>query len=118
MSEKFAGVDEYIDSFPADVQKILHAVRQAIHAGMPATEEKIRYGMPAVMLAGRYGLHFAGWKRHIGLYPVPRFDGDLEAAIAPYRDKKDTVSFKYAEPIPFELITRVAAEIARRGPGL
>lgn len=107
-------VDEYIASFPPEVQPVLQRVREAIHASVPDAEEKIRYGIAAVMLGGRYAIHFAGWKHHVGLYPVPRFDGDLEAEVARYRAKTDSVNFPYAEPIPYDLISRMSAEIVRQ----
>ena len=74
---------------------------------MPEPTEKIRYGMPAVMLGGRYALHYAGWKKHIGLYPVPTLPEPLEAEIAPYRAEKDSVVFPHTKPVPYELIGRV-----------
>ena len=107
-------VDDYVASFPPDVRAVLERVRAAIHAGVPDGAEKVRYGMAAVMLGGRYAIHFAGWKHHVGLYPVPGFDGGLEAEVAPYRSKKDSVNFPYAKPVPYDLITRMAAEIVRR----
>ena len=107
-------VDDYIATFPLDVQPVLQAVRDAIHASVPDGEEKIRYGIAAVMLGGRYAIHFAGWKHHIGLYPVPRFDGELEVEVARYRAKKDSMNFPYARPVPYDLISRMCAEIVRR----
>lgn len=71
----------------------------------------MRYGIAAVMLGGRYALHFAGWRKHIGLYPVPRLSEPLESEIAPFRAEKDTVSFPHSSEIPYDLIGRVAAEI-------
>jgi uncharacterized protein YdhG (YjbR/CyaY superfamily) len=109
-----SNVDEYIASFPADVQPVLQAVREAIRASVPDGEERIRYGIAAVMLGGRYAIHFAGWKHHVGLYPVPEFDGELEAEVAPYRAAKDSVNFPYSRPVPYELISRMSAEIVRR----
>jgi uncharacterized protein YdhG (YjbR/CyaY superfamily) len=114
MTVAFETVDEYIASFPPEVQPVLEAVREAIHASAPGAEEKIRYGIAAVMLGGRYAIHFAGWKHHVGLYPVPAFDGDLEAEVAPYRAKKDSVNFPYSRPVPYDLISRMSAEIVRR----
>ncbi|TYL53768.1 iron chaperone [Agromyces mariniharenae] len=107
-------VDEYLATFPDDVRDVLEQVRAAIHAGVPDGEEKVRYGIAAVMLGGRYAIHFAGWKHHVGLYPVPRFDGALEDEIAPFRAKTDSVNFSYAKPVPYELITRVSAQIVRQ----
>jgi len=118
MTEKFTSVDEYIDSFPAEQQQILREIRRTLLEAVPGGEEKFRYDMPAVMLGGRYGLHYAAWKKFIGLYPIARLDDGehdpLEAEIAPYRAAKDSVNFSYSQPIPYELIGRVAAALAQR----
>ncbi|MCS5734111.1 iron chaperone [Herbiconiux daphne] len=105
-------VDAYLAGFPAEQRDVLQRVRDAIHRGVPGATEKIRYAMPAVMLGGRYAIHFAGWKKHIGLYPVPVFDDGLEAEIAPYRSEKDSVTFSWKEPVPYDLIERVSRAIA------
>ena len=81
-------------------------------------EEKMRYGIAAVMLGGRYALHFAGWKKHIGLYPVPTLDEPLESEIAPYRAEKDSVRFPHSKPIPYELIRSVTRAIVARRPAV
>ncbi len=67
-------VDEYIAGFPPEVAERLQRIRETILAEVPLPEEKVRYGIAAVMLGGRYALHYAGWKKHIGLYPVPTLD--------------------------------------------
>lgn len=105
-------VDEYIAGFPSDVQVILTQVRAAMRSSLPEAEERIRYGMAAFMLGGRYGLHFAGWKDHVGLYPVPALPAELEGEVAPHRTTKDTVRFRYRDPIPYDLIARIAAAAA------
>ncbi|MFU8946477.1 iron chaperone [Mycetocola zhadangensis] len=105
-------VDEYLEGFAADRRATLEGVREAIHRGVPNGDERIRYGMPAIILGGRYALHFAGWKKHIGLYPVPRFDEPLENEVAPHRSEKDSVTFPWSDPLPLDLIERIAAEIA------
>ena len=101
----------------------LQQVRTAISAQVPARdahgpEERMRYGIAAVMLGGRYALHFAGWKHHIGLYPVPTLPDELEAEVAPLRQAKDTVILKHALPLPVELVGRIAAaSVAQRAGG-
>jgi uncharacterized protein YdhG (YjbR/CyaY superfamily) len=112
MTSTPATIDDYIATFPDDVRPLLHGVRGAIRAALPGAEERIRYGMPAVMLNERYAIHFAGWKKHIGLYPVSVLPDDLEGEVARYRTHKDTVRFLYAEPVPYDLIERVSAELA------
>ena len=118
-----ATVDEYIEGFPPEVAERLRRIREvivvAVAAGSDAEpEQRIRYGIAAVMLGGRYALHFAGWKKHIGLYPVPPLPSALEAEIAPYRAEKDSAVFPHAQPVPYELIGRVTeAIVARRRDG-
>jgi len=107
-------IDEYIEGFPPDVADRLARIRETILAEVPEPTEKIRYGMPAVMLGGRYAMHYAGWKKHIGLYPVPTLPEPLEAEIAPYRSEKDSVVFPHNRPVPYDLVGRIAAAIAER----
>jgi uncharacterized protein YdhG (YjbR/CyaY superfamily) len=114
-------VDEYIAGFPPEVAERLQCIRTiivtAVTASGGAPEEKIRYGIAAVMLGGRYALHYAGWKKHIGLYPVPALAEPLESEFAPYRAEKDSAVFPHSQPVPYELIARVAeAIVAMRGP--
>jgi len=111
-------IDDYIATFPEDVQVVLERIREQITNVVPNAQERIRYGMPAIMLGNRYAIHFAGWKKHAGLYPVARLDSPLEEEIAPYRSAKDSVTFPYNKPIPYELIGRVAAALQdmRSGP--
>lgn len=112
-----ATVDEYLAALPDEARAVLAEVRAAVLRGMPGATETIRYGMPAAMLAGRYGLHFAAWKRHAALYPVPVFDGDdggLEAEVAPLRSGKDAVHLRYGRPVPADLVERIAAAVAAR----
>ncbi|MFC9918647.1 iron chaperone [Agromyces binzhouensis] len=105
-------VDEYIASFPDEVAGRLRLVRAAIIAEVPPpAEEKMRYGIAAVMLGGRYALHFAGWKRHIGLYPVPTLPEPIESEVAPMRTGKDSVNIRHGDDLPVELIGRITAAI-------
>ena len=48
----------------------------------------------------------------VSVYPVPRGDQDFEQAIAPYRSSKGTLRFALSEPIPYELIHRLATLLA------
>ena len=109
MATTFETVDEYIASFPADRQAILQDVRGAMRRGAPGTEERISYGIPTFALDGRYLIYFAGWKQHVSVYPIPESDDALERAIAPYRAGKGTLRFPLDQPIPYDLIERLAA---------
>ena len=107
-------VDAYIASFPPEVADRLTRVRAILTDRLDGGEESIRYGMAAVMLGPRHGLHLGGWKKHIGLYPVPVFDEPLESAVAPYRSSKDTVGFRHDRELPYELVGRICDAIVEQ----
>ena len=112
MSEPFVTVDDYIGSFPPATQAILEEVRSAIKAAVPESGETIRYQMPCATLGDRYLIHYAGWAKHVGLYPVPVAGPDLEPLIAPLRSSKDTVKLMYDQPVPRELVARIVQLVA------
>jgi uncharacterized protein YdhG (YjbR/CyaY superfamily) len=105
---KPATVDEYIGTFPADVQPILERVRQAILRAVPTARETISYQIPTFTLDGARLLYFAGWKHHISLYPAPRGDESFEHQLGPYRSAKSTVRFPLSRPVPYDLIEQIA----------
>jgi uncharacterized protein YdhG (YjbR/CyaY superfamily) len=116
VAEKFATVDDYIRSFPEDVQATLEEVRQTIRAVVPTADETISYDIPTFRLDGKYLIYFAGWKQYLSVYPVPSGDKAFERDIAPYRSGKGTLRFPFTKPIPFDLIQRlVALQVKQRG---
>ena len=97
-------VEEYIESFPKQVQKILKQVRATIKKAAPKAEEKISYGMPYYSLNGRLA-YFAGYKRHIGFYPMPGAIAAFKKEITKYKWAKGSVQFPLDKPLPVSLIT-------------
>ena len=112
MARHFESVDEYIASFPAEVQEMLQEIRRRCHAAVPGSGETISYGIPTITLGGKYVVYFAGWAHHISIYPVPG-DESLSAELAPYRSAKGTLKFPLQKPVPYELIGKVAAALAQ-----
>ena len=51
-TEQFASVDDYISTFPLDVQTALQAVRKTINAAAPGAKESISYQIPAFSIGG------------------------------------------------------------------
>jgi uncharacterized protein YdhG (YjbR/CyaY superfamily) len=118
MNAKPSTAEEYVATFPSDVQDALRLLRETIYGVIPEATETIRYSMPAVMLNGSYVVHYAAWKHHIGLYPIPPMPGELETEVAPYRSTKDTMRLPHGTPIPTHLVGRVLAElVAQRNQG-
>ncbi len=97
-------IDQYIASFPSGVGIVLERIRRTIKHAAPAAEEKISYKIPAFFLNGNL-VHFAAFKKHIGLYPAPRNGTKkFQKALSAYLGAKHSVRFPLDEPIPFELI--------------
>ncbi len=104
----FTSIDEYIATFPKDIQEILGELRATIKTAAPGAQEKISYQMPTFTLHGNL-VYFAAHKNHIGFYPGT-FVSVLQAfnhEISSYVDGKGTLKFPLDKPLPFELISRI-----------
>lgn len=109
IDKKNTTVEAYIKSFPDNVQKILLHVRQVLHEAVPHADEQISYGIPALRVEARSVVYFSGWKDHIAIYPRPQHTSkELETKLAPHVTGKGTLRFDIEEPIPYELIKKVA----------
>ena len=100
-------IDDYVATFPNEVQETLGMVRAAIRKPAPKAEEPISYQIPAFKLNGRYLIYVAAFKKHIGLYPLPKGDAAFKTEITPYRSGKASVRLPLDEPIPFGLIRKM-----------
>ncbi|MGY2055448.1 iron chaperone [Nocardia gipuzkoensis] len=114
MAEQPENIDAYLAGFPDDVREILSGIRAAIRRALPDATEAISYDIPTFKLHGRNVVHFAGWKQHVSLYPIPDDDPALERELEPYRAGKGTLRFRLGEPVPYELIARIATALAER----
>ncbi len=99
-------IDEYIATFPVEVQQHLKQIREVIKKTAPQAEEKIGYGMPTFTLNGNL-IHFAAYKNHIGLYPAPQALEEFKEALSGYKGSKGAVQFPLDQPIPLPLIERI-----------
>jgi uncharacterized protein YdhG (YjbR/CyaY superfamily) len=66
----YNNIDEYIATFPGEIQAILQKVRMTIREAAPQAQETINYQMPTFKLDGNL-VHFAAYPKHIGFYPAP-----------------------------------------------
>jgi uncharacterized protein YdhG (YjbR/CyaY superfamily) len=103
---RFNSIDEYIATFPEEIQTILQEIRETIKAAAPDAEEKISYQMPTFALKGNL-VHFAAFKNHIGFYPTPSGIEAFKEEIARYQGAKGSIRFPLDEPMPLDLITRI-----------
>lgn len=108
MAAKPSSIDEYIASFPEDVQKILQQIRAVIRDAVPEAVETISYDMPTFNLNGTYLIYFAAWKKHVALYPVSGQVAEaLSTELSGYKGTKGSVHFPLNKPMPLDLIRRI-----------
>lgn len=111
-------VSEYIARFPGPTRAVLQKVRKAIKAAAPDAEERISWTMPAYKLNG-YVVFFAGYKNHVGFYPVTSGIRAFKEELKPYKTGKGSIQFPLDQPIPYGLIGKItrfrAAENRKAG---
>lgn len=104
--KKFSSVDEYILASPPEVRSILEKIRTEIKHRVPSAKETIAYNMPAFRDLKVF-IYFAGFKKHIGVYPPVR-DTRLRRKLKSFANEKGNVAFQLDQEIPIELIGDMA----------
>ena len=106
-AKKLGSIDEYIGTFPKEVQIRLEKMRQTIRKAAPQAVEAISYQMPTFKLDGTNLVHFAGYQRHIGFYPVPSGVAAFKKELSPYVQGKGSIQFPLDRPLPYELVKKI-----------
>lgn len=102
----FKNIDEYIASFPKNIQVILQEIRQAIHEAAPEAEETISYQMPAFKQNGTL-VYFAAFKNHIGFFPTASGVDAFKDKLGGYKTSKGTIQFPLDKPTPLDLVREI-----------
>jgi uncharacterized protein YdhG (YjbR/CyaY superfamily) len=105
----FKTVDDYIQTFPKDVQAILEQIRQTIQKAVPEAEEVISYQLPAYKYHG-WIFYFSAHKKHFSLSCPPPCAA-FEAFKEELKNNKKSVSavqFPLDAPVPVKLIHNMA----------
>lgn len=105
---KFKTVDEYIESFPKDVQTVLQTIRRTIKEVLPDSEEVISYNIPAFIVSWERVIYFSGWKKHSSLYPFTEaMEKEFPETKAFNTSGKGTIQFPLDKPLPIDLIRKI-----------
>ncbi len=107
MRDQFAIIDEYIASFPPDVQQKLSKMRAVIHRAVPDAEEAIRYGIPTFRQNGSNLVHFAAFKDHLSFFPTASGVEAFRKELSSYKLSKGTIQFPLDKPVPYDLVERI-----------
>jgi uncharacterized protein YdhG (YjbR/CyaY superfamily) len=102
----YSTIDEYIATFPGDIQQKLEAVRATIKNEAPEAQEKISYQMPTFYLYGNL-VHFAAFKNHIGFFPIPSGIEAFKDELSQFETSKGGIRFPLSQPLPLKLISKI-----------
>ncbi len=100
-------IDEYIAAQDETVQPRLSEVREILHAAIPDAEERISWSMPTYW-KGRNIIHFAAFKKHLGLYPGGEATTVFANELKNIDVSKGTIRLQWNKELPTELIQRIA----------
>lgn len=106
MSVSSDRISNYIASFSPQVQQILQQLRGTIQEAAPQAQEVFSYSMPAFKI-NKILVHFAAYKRHIGLYPSPSAIEYFKEELKDYKTSKGAIQFPIHNPLPLSLITKI-----------
>jgi uncharacterized protein YdhG (YjbR/CyaY superfamily) len=96
-------IDEYIATFPDDVQGLLQQFRVAVKEVAPMAQEVISYGIPAFKWNGML-VWFGAHTYHIGFYPRASGIEKFQKQLAGYKSAKGSVQFPFDRPLPLDLV--------------
>lgn len=100
-------IDAYIAEQPESVQPLLNQVRNTLRTALPDTKERIAWNMPSYWNK-HYIIHFAAFKKHIGLYPGAEAMENFADRLTEYKTSKGALQLPYNKPLPLELIEEIA----------
>jgi uncharacterized protein YdhG (YjbR/CyaY superfamily) len=106
-AKKFETIDEYVEAFPENVQRILEKLRDAVRKAAPEAVESISYDMPTFKLDGKRLVYFSAWKSHIGFYSIPKGNEVFRKQLSPFEGPKGSLRFPLDKPIPYDLVKKI-----------
>jgi uncharacterized protein YdhG (YjbR/CyaY superfamily) len=107
---KFADHDAYIAEAPEDLRPLLVRLRAQLARALPDAEEVIAYKMPGFRLGQSIVAGYAAFRKQCGLYLAPSAIASHadDIAAAGLKSTKTGVTFSPSQPIPDELVEKLA----------
>lgn len=99
-------VREYVAKLPTATRKRFKELADTIRKEVPGSVEGISYGIPSIRLNGKIVVWYAGWAKHLSVYPLTAEDREF-AAERGYKTSKGTVQFRLDRPLPVSLVKRL-----------
>ena len=100
-------IEEYIKAQPKEIQPYLEEMKKVIKKALPEAKERISWSMPTFW-KGHNLIQFAGFQKHIGLYPGPEAVEHFSEKLKDYKTSKGTIHLPYQKPMPLALVEEIA----------
>jgi len=104
---KATTVEEYIRNAPTPAQAMLGEIRALLKEAAPNAKEAIKWGYP-VLEEGRILFSYSAHKDHLNFMPTGPAMEPFRADLAGYKTGQDTIQFLYDQPLPRDLIRKIA----------
>ena len=101
--KKYSSIEEYWNAFDGTVLAQMKAIHSVIQKIAPDAQPCISYNMPAFK-KGKIIAYYAGYKNHLGFYPLPACILYFSEELKPYKTSKGAVQFPLNHPLPLQLI--------------
>lgn len=112
---KLNSIENYLNTFPDTSKSVLKQLYLCIKQQLPKeVEEGISYGIPTFKLNGAFVVYFAGFTKHVSLYPAPVSEPKFMKEFAKYKTGKGTIQFLMNEPLPEKLIAKIVKYLLKQ----
>lgn len=109
---KVKTIEEYIDAAPEQARQRLREMLRCLREAAPDADEGLKWSKPALSYQTILFI-FAAFKKHISLYPTPSVIRAFQKQLAGYKTSSATVQFPLDEPLPLDLIRKLAEHRVR-----
>lgn len=96
-------IEAFIQSCPEPTRDIQYRLLEIVRECCPTCTEKIGYGIPTFVYKKTNLIHFAGYAKHIGIYPGADGIEAFKDRIQGYVHAKGSVQFPLNEAMPYDL---------------
>ena len=100
-------VEEYILAAPDQAHAKLREIRAILHEVAPLAEEQLKWGVP-VMIEKRILFSYTAYKKHLNFMPTGPCLEPFREELQDYTLGQDTIQFPYDQPLPRDLILKIA----------
>lgn len=110
--KKYSDIKEYTDTFEKNEKQVLLNLWKFLQENIKPNkklkvEETINYGIPTFKVNSKNFIHFAGFKKHYGIYPGSVAIKFFEKDLLKFKTSTGTIQIPYEENIPKVLIKKI-----------